>query len=113
MLVQPEKLPDSLQIISCYNNQITKINFNLRIPKSLKYLNCKQNMLEEISLKLLIIENFNCDNKNILIQKSAENILKKGIKKIKYKKYILQWIICKKLININLSDCSFIIAQYI
>ena len=61
-------------------------------------------MLEEISLKLLTINNFVCDNKNMLIRKSAEKILKKGIKKIKYKKYVQQWIICKKLKNINLLD---------
>ena len=110
----PEKLPDSLQLFFCSNNEIVKLNFNDgKIPKSLRYINCRGNVIEEISLVVLKLLYFDCDNKENVILKSAQKLLKKGMKRTMFKKYIFQWIVCKQLINNNFNDCSYIITQYI
>ena len=111
----PEKLPDSLHEFSCKNNKITKLYINHgKIPKSLCYIDCTGNVIEEISLIILKkIEIFNCDNEHDVILKSAQKLLKRGITRIMFKKYILQWVVCKQLINHNFNDCSYIIVKYI
>ena len=46
MLVLPEKLPDSLQKISCYNNKITKLPEKL--PDSLQEIDCDNNQITKL-----------------------------------------------------------------
>ena len=110
----PEKLPVSLQSIYCSNNQITKLHIkNINKLVNLNNFSCKNNNLEDVSLVLLKKKYFVCDDKNKLIMKSITGLIKRSLKRRKFKKLILQCRICKALIEENFNDCSFVIAQYI
>lgn len=108
----PKKLPPTLKIITCQHNKITNLN-TTDFPASLMWLVCHANNIKEIPFKLLVFKcEISCGNYSEVLDVSAKNLLKRNINRIKWKKFFLQWILCKKLINKNLNHCSYLIAQY-
>lgn len=112
----PKKLPTSLKMIYCNDNIIKKIHIeNMKQLTNLRIFECYGNDLEDVSLSLLSDDRFKCSDKGEVIKKSLNELIKRSIKRKRFKKLILRCNICRilQVLNINMSDCLFIIAQYI
>lgn len=102
---------NSLTTLNCSFNYITKLPTNLC---KLKILICAYNEIQEIPMKLLLItKKIYCDNYKYLIRRGAFSALTKYISYKKWHYIINNWVICKRLLDLNLNDASYIITQYI
>ncbi|AYV77408.1 MAG: hypothetical protein Dasosvirus2_4 [Dasosvirus sp.] len=124
----PTKLPDSLEELYCSKNNIMHLSDHL--PKRLRTLTCSHNPIEEFpnlpdSLTTLwfietaiskfpvkLLKNdceILCFDSDAVFFNSAIEV----VKKYRWKKRFIQWIVCMRMRQFVDPDCSKIVASYV
>ena len=105
-LTKLPKLPNSLKELCCYNNKLLKLP---KLPDSLRELDCYNNNLTELPIKLKINKVYvYCDNEEQLFKIGASNYIKKYYRIKRIERLLKQTAIANRLyrdcyVNKNIS----------